>query len=155
MAKGKTVERGYGEDHRRRRRRWKIQVDQGLVLCWRCGKLIRPDEPWDLGHSDVDRSLWTGPEHTRCNRATNSRARRRRGRSPGPRPWPPRPREDDWDALAAKVPGGHVRCGSCGWLIEQGQAWYMGPNGPEHKEDCPREYPPGEPPRPRTWSRNW
>jgi hypothetical protein len=27
---------------------------------------IVPGEPWDLGHSDVDRSVYAGPEHVRA-----------------------------------------------------------------------------------------
>jgi hypothetical protein len=40
------------------------------VDCARCGERIEPGEPWDLGHDDVDRSRYTGPEHRRCNRST-------------------------------------------------------------------------------------
>ena len=81
MAKqGGTVARGYGEDHRRDRRRWKVKVDAGVVLCRRCGRLIRPDEPWDLGHDDFDRSLPASPEHRGCNRATRAHAAKRRKR---------------------------------------------------------------------------
>jgi hypothetical protein len=69
---GGTVARGYGEDHRRDRRRWKLKVDAGVVLCRRCGKLILPGEEWDLGLDDLDRSLPASPEHRRCNRATRA-----------------------------------------------------------------------------------
>jgi hypothetical protein len=40
--------------------------------CWRCGKLINPRGPWDLGHvgdnTAVGGRRW--PEHRGCNRAT-------------------------------------------------------------------------------------
>jgi hypothetical protein len=53
-------------------RQLKPLVEAGCVRCARCGELIRPGEPWDLGHDDVDRSQCSGPEHARCNRATSS-----------------------------------------------------------------------------------
>lgn len=65
----KTVEAGYGEAHRRLRRRWAREVATGTVVCARCELLIDPDEPWDLGHDDQDRSKYNGPEHRRCNRS--------------------------------------------------------------------------------------
>jgi hypothetical protein len=61
--------RGYRPAHRALRKRLAPLVASGCVRCARCGQLIRPDEPWDLGHSDWDRTRYSGPEHRRCNRA--------------------------------------------------------------------------------------
>ena len=75
----KTVDRGYGAEHRRLRRRWDREVQLGGVACARCGRLIVPGSPWDLGHDDFDRSRYHGPEHRECNRATADRDRRASG----------------------------------------------------------------------------
>ena len=48
-------------------------VDAGLVDCARCRELIEPGTPWDLGHSDRDPSLYSGPEHACCNRTAPHR----------------------------------------------------------------------------------
>jgi hypothetical protein len=72
-----TTLRGYGHRHQQARKRLAPLVDAGLVRCARCGDWIAPGEPWDLGHHDWDRSLYTGPEHRACNRATAGRWRRR------------------------------------------------------------------------------
>lgn len=63
--------RGYGHQHRRLREVLAPQVERGGTLCARCGNRILPGEAWDLGHDDVDRSRYSGPEHARCNRATS------------------------------------------------------------------------------------
>jgi hypothetical protein len=85
-----TTRRGYGWRHQKLRARWAPIVAAGGVHCARgeqClrrdqpgGTLIVPGEPWDLGHDDLDRSIYTGPEHQRCNRATAGRRRRRTSR---------------------------------------------------------------------------
>jgi hypothetical protein len=74
---GSTAARGYGAKHKAERKRWEPQVNAGLVNCWRCGWLIAPGQPWDLGHDDYDRSVWRGPEHRHsrhCPAGGNRRA---------------------------------------------------------------------------------
>ena len=85
--------RGYGSRHKRLRKSWAPKVRAGKVNCARCGLLIGPGQPWDLGHDDDDRSLYSGPEHRRCNRATLTHAKQdargdvdRFGELPDPEP---------------------------------------------------------------------
>ena len=82
----------YNRRHKAIRRMWARLVAQGGVRCHRgaeClfadgeqGGLIRPDEPWDLGHDAAGEIR--GPEHRRCNRAT---ARWTKPESPRSREW--------------------------------------------------------------------
>src|SRR5215218_3744106 len=73
----KSREREYGAAHRRLRRQWAAEVESGGVACRRCGQLIAPGALWDLGHSEVDRTIPPTPEHRYCNRAAPGRRRRR------------------------------------------------------------------------------
>ena len=74
-ARGTRQERGYDAGHDRLRAEWEPRVATGTVVCWRCGRLIKPGTPWDLGHDDVDRTRYRGPEHAHeCNRAAAGRA---------------------------------------------------------------------------------
>jgi hypothetical protein len=75
--RGTTIQRGYGPEHQRLRQQWAPIVEAGGVLCWRCQNPINPGDDWDLGHDDLDRSVYRGPEHRAHNRATkNCRASR-------------------------------------------------------------------------------
>ena len=71
------AQRGYGAAHKRLRAMWARLVSNGGVSCARCDMLIVPGEPWDLGHDDVDRGAYVGPEHRACNRSTAAVQRRR------------------------------------------------------------------------------
>jgi hypothetical protein len=61
----------YGHRHRQMRERVARSVAAGVVSCARCGKLICPDQQWDLDHADDGGPLeYLGASHSRCNRAT-------------------------------------------------------------------------------------
>ncbi|MGO8724291.1 MAG: hypothetical protein ACLQRM_16400 [Acidimicrobiales bacterium] len=96
-----TTKRGYGRIHQLLRRQWAARVELGDVQCRRCGRLIHPDEPWDLGHDDNDRSLPAHPEHRACNRATAKHKAERKRAMPAVRRWSeqwwvPERRSKDW-----------------------------------------------------------
>src|SRR6478672_9896226 len=73
-----TTSRGYGNQHQKIRKALEPLVATGDMTCARCGEPIRPGTPWDLGHDDYDRSVWSGPEHRRCNRRTAARRKVKR-----------------------------------------------------------------------------
>jgi len=73
-AKRGTFHQRYGSEHGRVREEWRPKVEAGEVDCWRCGERIKPRDKWDLGHDDMDRTKYKGPEHRRCNRATKTHA---------------------------------------------------------------------------------
>lgn len=73
-----TTSRGYGSQHQQQRAKWTPIVEAGGVMCARrgpkcIGKPIQPDQEWDMGHDDHDRTKWTGPECVPCNRGAGGR----------------------------------------------------------------------------------
>jgi hypothetical protein len=73
-------QRSYGRAHRKLRAEFAKIVDAGMAHCARCGGWIPPGQPWDLDHSDEDRTRYLGPSHVRCNRATSGRRKPRPAR---------------------------------------------------------------------------
>ena len=73
-----TKHRGYGYQHKKRRRMYARIVAAGQAHCARCGGFIYPEEPFDLDHTP-DRTGYLGVSHVRCNRATAKGRKRRRG----------------------------------------------------------------------------
>ena len=66
--------------YRALRARLRRLVDAGGVVCVRCGELIEPGSPFDVGHDDLAPDVVRGPEHRKCNRATSGRRKDRRSR---------------------------------------------------------------------------
>ena len=69
--RGSTTARGYGGAHRALRKRLAPLVASGQMRCARCGGVIHPGEPWDLGHADGSRTRYHGAEHAACNRGAS------------------------------------------------------------------------------------
>jgi hypothetical protein len=69
--RGSTTGRGYGGAHRALRKRLAPLVASGQMRCARCGGVIHPGEPWDLGHADGSRTRYHGAEHAACNRGAS------------------------------------------------------------------------------------
>ena len=85
----RTVDRGYGANHKRTRALWAQRLKTlGTLPCARCGKPITNGEPWDLGHTD-NRAAYQGPEHAHCNRRAG-------GLSRASKPAPPAATRRDW-----------------------------------------------------------
>lgn len=71
---GRSTANGYGWSHQQVRADYARRMKRGeMFTCWRCGGWVDPSAPWDLGHDDHDRSIYRGPEHVACNRATKGR----------------------------------------------------------------------------------
>lgn len=65
--------------HRRIRKIVEPVVASGQATCARCGEVIEPGTPWDLGHLEGgNRNAIAGPEHQACNRRAGARFQRRR-----------------------------------------------------------------------------
>jgi hypothetical protein len=78
-----TTQAGYGWAHQQQRAKWVPIVAAGQAtcharICLLPSRWIRPGTPWDMGHNDA-RTAWTGPEHSRCNRADGARKARAKG----------------------------------------------------------------------------
>jgi hypothetical protein len=67
----------YCAHHQQLRASLQPTVSAGRATCWRCTEPIAPDEPWDLGHDDDDRTLYRGIECRKCNRSTSTRRKDR------------------------------------------------------------------------------
>jgi excisionase family DNA binding protein len=75
--RGSTTARGYGGAHRALRKRLAPFVASGQTRCARCGEIILPGTPFDLGHVDGDRTRYHGLEHAACNRGAAGTPRNR------------------------------------------------------------------------------
>lgn len=63
----------YRYAHQQERKRWAAIVDAGQAWCWRCGTWLPPGCLWDLGHDDIDKTKYRGPECRKCNRGAPRR----------------------------------------------------------------------------------
>lgn len=83
-----ATSRGYGTEHRKKRAYYRAVVEAGQATCVRCmipitppgeacpkcGREVAKGRPTpgycglDVGHDDVDRSIYAGTEHMCCNR---------------------------------------------------------------------------------------
>lgn len=73
QARGNSNKRGYGVEHQLVRARLNLEVQTGTLACARCGKTIRPNQPWHLDHDDEDRGKYLGPSHAWCNASAGGR----------------------------------------------------------------------------------
>lgn len=76
-ARGTRQQRGYDAAHDRLRADYQRRMDAGeSFTCWRrgprCTVTIDPKR-WRLGHDDIDRTKYRGPECVPCNQATAGR----------------------------------------------------------------------------------
>lgn len=72
-ARGTRQQRGYDSVHGRLRAAWQRKLDRGhVVTCWRCKDPIDRTN-WTLGHCDIDRDVYHGPECPPCDYATKGR----------------------------------------------------------------------------------
>ena len=75
-----TTQRGYGHRHQEAPRLLEPVVRSGRATCARCDGPILPSQAWGSGHTDHDRSRYSGPEHRRSSSgyhaAPGRRARR-------------------------------------------------------------------------------
>ena len=63
----------YGPAHKALRKAWAPIVASGQatcceVVCVKGSRIIDPDEPWDLAHTE-DGTDYRGPAHEACNRS--------------------------------------------------------------------------------------
>jgi len=134
----KTAARGYGGLHQKLRAQAKVLVDAGAAVCWRCGLGINPGEPFDLGHDDHDRTAYRGPEHRRCNRATNGRGKKSGGKSlSGPRQGRTRNCEICGSGYTASSREQRTCSRACGWELRRRNAPQRNAPEPRLKPSLP------------------
>lgn len=71
--RGTRQERGYDAAHDAERAEYEQCMAKGeWFMCWRCDAPIDPSN-WTLGHCDIDRTIYHGPECPPCDYATSGR----------------------------------------------------------------------------------